>query len=86
MSGSRWKPNVHFPLRGTWLAPFGVHAPGLRRKQAGGVALEYVLVTTFALATTLAAIGYLGKTLKSRFEELEATSIRTPSGESIWDP
>jgi Flp pilus assembly pilin Flp len=60
--------------------------PIVRRGEAGGVALEYVLVTTFALATTLAAIGYLGKTLKSRFEELEATSIRTPSGESIWDP
>ena len=59
---------------------------GRGRKDAGGVALEYVLVTTFALATTLAAIGYLGKTLKSRFQELEAASLRTPSGESIWDP
>ena len=65
-----------------FLIPF----QGRARSNSGGFALEYVLVTTFALATTLAAIGYLGKTLKSRFEELEAASIRTPSGESIWDP
>ena len=58
----------------------------LTRGKAGGVALEYIMVTTFALATTLLALGYLSKTVKSRFAELEATSIRTGSGDAIWDP
>lgn len=58
----------------------------LAKPNAGGVALEYIMVTTFALATTLAALGYLGKTMKSRFAELEATSVRTASGDAMWDP
>ncbi|NBQ54076.1 MAG: hypothetical protein EBU49_10910, partial [Proteobacteria bacterium] len=58
----------------------------LTRGNAGGVALEYIMVTTFALATTLLALGYLSKTVKSRFAELEATSLRTGSGDAIWDP
>ncbi len=58
----------------------------LTRHDSGGVALEYIMVTTFALATTLLALGYLSKTVKSRFAELEATSIRTESGDEIWDP
>ncbi len=57
---------------------------GLRN--SGGVALEYIMVTTFALATTLLALGYLSKTVKTRFAELEATSLRSGSGESLWDP
>ena len=58
----------------------------LTRRDAGGVALEYIMVTTFALATTLLALGYLSKTVKSRFAELEATTVRTGSGDAIWDP
>ena len=58
----------------------------LTRGNSGGVALEYIMVTTFALATTLLALGYLSKTVKSRFAELEATSLRTGSGDAIWDP
>jgi hypothetical protein len=40
-------------------------------RQGGGVALEYVLVTTFALATTLTALAYLGRTMKEKFANLE---------------
>ncbi|MEY4631482.1 MAG: hypothetical protein RIQ81_1602 [Pseudomonadota bacterium] len=40
-------------------------------REGGGVALEYVLVTTFALATTLSALAYLGRTMKEKFAALE---------------
>jgi hypothetical protein len=36
--------------------------------QAGGAALEYVLVTTFALLTGVAALGFVGKAMQAKME------------------
>lgn len=56
-------------------------------RQGGGVALEYVLVTTFALATTLTALSYLGRTMKEKFAELElAGTIEIDQGFEGGDP
>lgn len=55
--------------------------------QGGGVALEYVLVTTFALATTLTALAYLGRTMKEKFAELElAGTMDIDQGFAAGDP
>lgn len=48
--------------------------------------MEYILVTTFTLATTLAALGYLKRVLKERFAELEEAGRTTEFDESLWRP
>lgn len=55
-------------------------------RQWGGIALEYILVTTFTLATTLATLGYLKKILKDRFNDLEAAGASSEVDDSIWSP
>lgn len=47
--------------------------PSLRRALAhdrGGVALEYILVTTFSAILSLAALGYIGTVVKDKLSTL----------------
>lgn len=40
--------------------------------QRGGAALEYVLVSTFAALLTIAALGFVGKLVKDRLDQIGA--------------
>ena len=42
-----------------------------QKNQRGGAALEYILVSSFALVLTLSALGFIGKAIKNKVAEME---------------
>lgn len=43
----------------------------LHKKEAGGAAVEYIIVTTFATLLAIAAVGFVTQTLKQKMSHLE---------------
>jgi hypothetical protein len=58
---------------------------GSTNGQFGGAALEYVLVTTFATLTGLAALGFVGKMIKEKMD-LMADRLGVERGDIDWNP
>ena len=56
-----------------------------KNRQFGGAALEYVLVTTFATLTGLAALGFVGKMIKEKMEVM-ADRLGVEIDGIDWDP
>tara|TARA_B100001094_G_C18085267_1_gene747397 strand:+ start:94 stop:348 length:255 start_codon:yes stop_codon:yes gene_type:complete len=42
-----------------------------QHNQKGGAALEYILVSSFALVLTLSALGFIGNAIKNKISEME---------------
>ncbi len=55
------------------------------QSQLGGAALEYVLVTTFAALTGIAALSFAGKIVKDRLAVI-ADKLGIEADVGDWDP
>ena len=42
----------------------------LYKKSSGGVAIEYIIITTFATAISIAAIGFIAKAFESKLQTM----------------
>ncbi len=56
-----------------------------RKRQFGGAALEYILVTTFAAVAGIAALGFIGKVIKDRISVM-ADKLGIEAGEIDVNP
>ena len=54
------------------------------RRQGGGAALEYILVSTFAAVVTISAMGYLGRILKQQLAHLGSRLGDSAGPEGDW--
>jgi hypothetical protein len=56
-----------------------------KTSQSGGVALEYLLVTTFAAITGIAALGIAGSIIKDKIENM-AKKLEIPIEDVSFNP